>query len=243
MYAGDVEWLTQCKSGNGRRFRVGRPTADLAGLCRERVLDAAFETFMELGYEAASVAEIARRAGCSKQTIYSRFPAKADLFKAVIRRGTDSFHEVFGGILVPDQAVEKVLYKYGENLAHILRQPEAQKFFRTVIAASKSFPEMAEFFWEHGSQQGKKHLAEYLRLQASTGILNIEHPMVAAQMFENLCLGNGPVMTTMGLDLPGSPSQIRRHVKEAVRIFLAAYGTKKTSSDSPRSRNSQQQRT
>jgi AcrR family transcriptional regulator len=188
------------------------------------VLDAAFETFIELGYEAASVAEIARRAGCSKQTIYSRFPTKADLFKAVIRRGTDSFHQIFSEILVPDQAVEKVLYKYGENLAHVLQQPDAQKFFRTVIAASKSFPEMAEFFWEHGSQQGKKHLAEYLRLQASAGILNIEHPILAAQMFESLCLGPGLVMTTMGLQLPDSPAQMRRHVQEAVRIFLAAYG-------------------
>lgn len=179
---------------------------------------------MELGYEAASVAEIARRAGCSKQTIYSRFPAKADLFKAVIRRGTDSVHEAFNGILVPDQAVEKVLYKYGENLAHILRQPEAQRFFRTVTAASKSFPEMAEFFWEYGSQQGKKHLGEYLRLQARAGVLNIEHPMVAAQMFDSLCFGPGPLMTTLGLPLPGSPAQIRRHVQEAVRIFMAAYG-------------------
>lgn len=193
------------------------------------MLDAAFETFMELGYEAASVAEIARRAGCSKQTIYSRFPAKADLFKAVIRRGTDSVHEAFSGILVPDQAVEKVLYKYGENLARILRQPEPQKFFRTVIAASKSFPEMAEYFWEYGSQQGKKHLGEYLRLQARAGVLRIEHPMLAAQMFDSLCFGPGPLMTTMGLPLPGSPAQIRRHLQEAVRIFMAAYGTKKVS--------------
>jgi hypothetical protein len=55
-------------------------------------------------------------------------------------------------------------------------------------------------------------------------------------MFENLCLGNGPVMTTMGLPLPGSPAQIRRHVQEAVRIFLAAYGTKNTNAGSSRSR-------
>ena len=51
----------------------------------------AAELFLDQGYEGTSVEMIARRAGASKQTIYVRFPSKADLFTAVFRRKADAF--------------------------------------------------------------------------------------------------------------------------------------------------------
>src|SRR5678816_1225396 len=49
---------------------------------RSRVLRAATDSFLAHGY-ASSVDEIARRAGVAKQTVYSHFPSKDALFKAV----------------------------------------------------------------------------------------------------------------------------------------------------------------
>ena len=61
------------------------PSAQEAELRLERLLDIATEVFMERGYDG-SVDEIAKRARASKQTLYSRYPPKASLFKAVMQR-------------------------------------------------------------------------------------------------------------------------------------------------------------
>ena len=51
----------------------------------ERLLDAAVEVFAERGFEAARVAEIARRAGLTTGAIYARWLGKRDLIVAAIR--------------------------------------------------------------------------------------------------------------------------------------------------------------
>jgi AcrR family transcriptional regulator len=60
--------------------RVGRDKA----ATRERILQAAIEVFGERGYQAASMDEIARRAGSSKGGVYFHFPNKQAIFEALI---------------------------------------------------------------------------------------------------------------------------------------------------------------
>jgi AcrR family transcriptional regulator len=51
------------------------------------LLAAALELFVERGYAATRLEDVARRAGVSKGTVYLYFPGKEDLFKAVVREG------------------------------------------------------------------------------------------------------------------------------------------------------------
>ena len=50
----------------------------------ERILDAAEGVFAERGYAAASLREIARRAGIAEGTIYIYYKTKADLMRAIV---------------------------------------------------------------------------------------------------------------------------------------------------------------
>ena len=52
----------------------------------ERLLDAALETFAELGFPAASVEDICRRGGFTRGAFYSSFRTKDELFAALFRR-------------------------------------------------------------------------------------------------------------------------------------------------------------
>jgi AcrR family transcriptional regulator len=47
---------------------------------RARILEVANRLFLERGYEAVTVAEIARQAGVSSVTVFNHFPRKEDLF-------------------------------------------------------------------------------------------------------------------------------------------------------------------
>ncbi|MGY1815412.1 TetR/AcrR family transcriptional regulator [Blastococcus sp. SYSU D00820] len=65
----------------GAAARLQLPTAQL------RIVDAAAEAFMERGYDAASMDEIAARIGATKGAVYYSYRSKLDLFLAVYERG------------------------------------------------------------------------------------------------------------------------------------------------------------
>lgn len=82
-----------------RRYDSSR-RLEQAEQTRERVLAAATELFIERGYQGASIAGIAERAGVSAETIYQRFGNKRTLLGACVQ------HAVRGGerAPVPEQA-------------------------------------------------------------------------------------------------------------------------------------------
>ena len=51
---------------------------------RAQLLEAAQEVFVEPGYHAAAMDEIADRAGVSKPVLYQHFPGKLDLYLALL---------------------------------------------------------------------------------------------------------------------------------------------------------------
>jgi AcrR family transcriptional regulator len=65
--------------------RVERRTA-----ARGAILAAATEAVAEGGYAAASVTEVARRAGVATGSIYRHFPSKGELFAEVFRTAADA---------------------------------------------------------------------------------------------------------------------------------------------------------
>jgi TetR/AcrR family transcriptional regulator, mexJK operon transcriptional repressor len=71
------------------RIGPGRLSAEETALVPERLMDAALGLFMERGYAETTMDEIARKAGASTKTLYSRFSNKADILHAVVRRIMD----------------------------------------------------------------------------------------------------------------------------------------------------------
>lgn len=57
---------------------------------REQLMDTARSVFVDQGYHAASMEDIADRAGVSKPLLYQHFPGKLDLYLAILDSGIDS---------------------------------------------------------------------------------------------------------------------------------------------------------
>src|ERR1700690_2445873 len=55
---------------------------------RRQILDGARRVFMDLGFDGASMGEIARSAGVSKGTLYVYFADKSRLFEAIVEEET-----------------------------------------------------------------------------------------------------------------------------------------------------------
>jgi AcrR family transcriptional regulator len=87
-----------------------RQTADER---RETVLRAAAAEFAELGYQAASTAAIAKRAGISQPYIYALFPNKQELFFAVYDRTLGRIRSTFAEAVRGAAGAEDALHRMG----------------------------------------------------------------------------------------------------------------------------------
>jgi len=211
-----------CQSAPRRTRARGRPCANESAARIELLLDIAAEVFTECGYKEASVNEIARRAGASKQTLYLRFPSKAKFFEAVLRRETESAHQVFSDILRPDQPVSKVLEEFGKEAIRLITPERSQRLIRTISGAVEAFPSLAKELWQLIYNDGIRTLEDYLAGQSQVGVLGQIDPEIAATTFLGLTMGTYFLPAQLGVE-QASLKDRRASVKEAVRVFLCAY--------------------
>ena len=59
----------------------------------ERILEAAFDCIGDIGLSRMTMEDVARRAGCTRQTVYRYFPSKDHLVMALVVREEDRFIE------------------------------------------------------------------------------------------------------------------------------------------------------
>lgn len=77
---------------------------------RDRILASALEVFGAKGFAAATVKDVADRAGIAPGTVYTYFSDKVELFSSVAQNNWDAFHEQMALILEgPGSTQEKAL--------------------------------------------------------------------------------------------------------------------------------------
>jgi len=203
--------------------RAGRMAS--AGVIR----DAATTLFLRSGYLGTSMEEIATLAGVSKQTVYTHFADKETLFTDLIRSATDrvdAFVEHLNAVLPDtDDLVADLRQVARRYLAQVL-QPELLQLRRLVIGESGRFPELARTYYERAPERTLGALASCFGLLAERGLLRLDDPGLAAVHFAYLVLG-APLDRAMFCGTDGEPpADLDRHADEAVRVFLARYGTR-----------------
>ena len=211
-----------------RRSARGRPPAREVASRAERLLDVATEVFLQKGYTGASMIEIARRAGASKQTLYARYPSKAELFAALIERKAAHLFAAIG-TLDGTRSVRDTLIHCGANLLELIVSPDARGVHRVVIAECMEFPELGEIFWSRGPGRVRAMLAEYLRTQQKLGNLpaprsRLRDTEQAVEVLLALIVSDISLRASIGLHSPNKKTSGERRawVEFAVDNFLAA---------------------
>jgi TetR/AcrR family transcriptional repressor of mexJK operon len=186
-------------------------------------MEAARSHFFAHGLERASVDAIAAAAGVSKMTIYSNFGSKEGLFEAVVQDRTDRVMGGSAGVdaLDPMQP-RKALLAVGEQFLALTRETAALGKFRSVYGAAGVQPEACQAFYRQGAARLIGELAVYLRRASDAGTLKVKHPRLAADLFLSMFLGDGHIRGLLMLEMPDAREN-RALLREAVRVFMAAY--------------------
>src|SRR5436305_15296602 len=89
---------------------------------RRQILDGARKVFMDLGFDGASMGEIARAAGVSKGTLYVYFADKSRLFEAIVEQESLEQGQVAFN-LDPSRDVTTTLMDFGTAYIQLLYRP------------------------------------------------------------------------------------------------------------------------
>jgi AcrR family transcriptional regulator len=134
------------------------------------IVAAALEVFVERGFAATRLEEVARRAGVTKGTVYLYFPSKEALFKAVVRE-----------TIVPVIAQGEALAQSFTGSARELVERLVREYWRLVgetalagipklmIAEAANFPELARFYYEEVAVRGHRLMAGVLERGVKNG--------------------------------------------------------------------------
>ena len=193
---------------------------------RKQILAGAREVFLEKGFDAASMNDIARVAGVSKGTLYVYFENKEQLFVELI--STEKREELFHIIELDetDHDVAAVLERCGCELMQILTRPYYIQAMRTVFSIVNRMPEIGIEFYQRGPQLCADKIAAYLRAQVEAGVVAIEDCDAAASQFIELAQAGVMRRLLFGIGTTPTPEEIRRRVGKAVDFFIKVYGAK-----------------
>lgn len=167
---------------------------------------------------------IASRADVSKQTVYSRFKSKQELFVACIESKLEEYQLERASLPMGLPLVEG-LTAIGDAYLRLLCDPGVRALWRLMIANAAGHPEAARILYESGPVRGRESLARFLESHAQKESLIIEDYTVAAQVFFALVRGEYQTQLLLNL-IEKIPEQARRaHVADAIQQFLKIYRT------------------
>lgn len=115
----------------------------------QELLSAALDLFVERGYAATRLDDVAKKAGVSKGTLYLYFTNKEELFKAVVR---ESVVPVLGAA---EEAIDShegdsaslfrtIIFRWWEQIG----STKLSGLTKLMMAESGNFPDVAKFYHE-----------------------------------------------------------------------------------------------
>ena len=153
---------------------------------------------------SAPLEEVARRANVSKQTVYNHYGSKSQLIRILVERRRQ---ELTAPLLQPGALDNPagVLTDYALRMIHsVLTEPYGE-IMRMAISGTLELPELADLLYEIGIIGARQTLAEYLGKLVDRGVLRIDDPVTAAEMFAGVALGGLQMLSLIHISEPTRP--------------------------------------
>ncbi len=184
----------------------------------QAILDAASEVLAERGF-GASIEEVARRAGVSKQTIYNHYHSKTELVRILVERRRSVVTAMLDEA-PPDQPIETTLARYATAILESMMAPGSLQLMRMAITSTTDMPELARAIYDAGIGASSRHLADYLSRRPE---LEVENARRAADVFVGMATGRLQTRLLMGVETGFEPDQIVARASEVADRFVRAY--------------------
>lgn len=149
----------------------GRPSASQVAAIDSAIIAMAKKLFLENGYANTSMEAVAGSLGVSKGTLYSRYPNKSDLFRAIVAERLTAWTPVaeeFTEQVATD--VAELLFHTGVRFLSAFSDPEVAAFDHLIVSEAPRFPELFREFYDQGyAPFTERVIGDIERLSAKAG--------------------------------------------------------------------------
>lgn len=189
----------------------------------DRLISVARSTFLRNGYGLTSINEIAKAARVSRNTLYARFPTKADLFRNIVERQIAAFNLRSDPSSMPESETLADRMRAFANLAlRISLRPDVLQLNRLIVSECHQFPELAEAAQER-HRAGVAHVAQIIANFAKRDGVRCDNPTRTAQVF--LLALQGWYTRVMTTDRKVSAAERRQLVDDVVHVLFGHAAT------------------
>lgn len=189
-------------------------------LRQQRMRDAARALWLEHGYRT-SMDAVAKRAGCSKQTVYAHFGSKEGLFSRVIQ---DLIAPQLATLEVTDaDDLESALLRFAQSHTELRALPESVARRQLLVGEAKRHPDEAQALLRAGIDVILKRLSSTIDHAMRDGKLRRCDADIASELFIGLLYG-----AEIERELLGHPTRVSAVAREqwaqhAVSSFMTIY--------------------
>lgn len=192
---------------------------------RQQILDAAVSLFTEKGYAASSMDLIAKNADVSKQTVYSHFGSKDELFSASIESRCESLQIV--DLSLNDLSdPHTILFKLAQDFTAFITSKEACAVHKICVFESTTYPQVSEIFYKAGPLRITNEVSRLMAALDQQKILTIDNPRHAALQFLNTMKGELWMQIEFNINERISPEEVEKYLHESVAFFIRGYAVK-----------------
>lgn len=189
---------------------------------REAMLDVALDLFCEVGFEAASMSQIAARVGGSKATLYNYFSSKEELLLEAMLASASKYAQEVRLLLQQSDDLPTQLHSFVVSLLKLINLPRTIQTLRVAISVSGT-SDIGRRFYEMGTHEPWMDVADVLRKEMDSGHLPAADPDMMAMHLRDLC-HTDLICNLLGASSEMSDEEAERKACYIVTVFLRAYG-------------------
>lgn len=198
--------------------RAGRPPREIAAQLSEQILEAAEALFLEQGYGATTIEQVAGQIGATKRTVYVRFGDKAGLFHAVVKRVLDARRPDLRTIGT-DRSVDERLNDMALRVLSYVLDPDVVRLSRVVTAEAYRFSELNRMIEEQAAHGVAWAVGQTLEEEVRLGRLVLDDTALATRLLLSLITGAPSKEAGRGIKSL-SQADRSRWVSGAIALFL-----------------------
>lgn len=209
---------TQCETAYAPvRPGPGRPRKGHQQARNRTVLSAAFDLFLEKGFDQTTLADILAAAGIAKRTLLQQYGSKADILRAATEQAVADWiipADVLRGLETDDR--EETLQIVAERIAENASSPLGLRLMRMTNAEASRHPDIGASTLQAGTQPSLEYLSDLFRRRFSDG-----GEFADAENFARSLLSM--IVAPARLQAWGAPvphDSARAHARHCVNLFL-----------------------
>lgn len=190
---------------------------------RQQIEAAAYTLLQEKGYKSTSMLAVAKRAGASNETLYRWYGNKQALFSAMVKTNARKAEELVRTFQAEGTDPLRTIEQLGPVLLRIVTGKKAISLNRAAAGDVHETATLGGLIADGGKRTILPLLVDVFRKADADGLLRLEDPAEAADIYLSLLIGDLQIERVIGVRGEMSDAQIRQRAQRAHRLTLQIF--------------------